>query len=827
MAIDGMELSTIRNNLSYDSKRGIDVIGLAGAITSRDNRILNNTIFCITPGYYNVFIHRADVGLPAGTGNKLFNNILYSYDDVLGRGSICVDTSAETNFESNFNVTMHYFGLDDNGQTLTLAQWQARGYDLNSVQAADTALFVNPSGLDYHLKSDSPARNAGTTLADVIDDLEGVSRPQESVYDIGCYEWTPAPADLVITTTSVPDGQIGVAYSQALAATGGVTPYAWSVLSGNLPAGLSLSSGGVISGTPTDAGSSNFTVRVTDSQSTPDTDDQALSIVIPVDLSVTTSSLPNGQIGVAYSQTLAATGGVTPYSWSLASGTLPAGLSLSSGGVISGTPTTAGTSSFTVQVTDSQTPADTATKALSIAIPVDLSVTTSSLPNGQIGVAYSQTLAATGGVTPYSWSLASGTLPAGLSLSSGGVISGTPTTAETSNFTVEVTDSQAPADTATKALSIVINAAPVSTYEFAANDTEGSTTSTAWQMRTTLTFTPTVADDWVILGFAEYKGSSTSYSVLARMTIDGAAEGQITVEPKATSDYQSFTASKVTSLSAASHTVTLDYASENAAATARLRNARIIAIRKSALVVSSNAADSSQNLTTTLANYVTLSFTPATAGDYLLIWNAEIYGNTTSYSTQVQAKLGSTTLDECLVESKDGTDWRTFGSFAVASLPASAQTLAIAAAKETGSTATHSIRRARVAAIRLTDGRYSPYQYASADSESTTTSTAFQQKLTKSWSAGSAGNWLMLTSFRVANSSANRNVEARVQVDDVTTSAQPLRQPQDTTDYMNAGSVDVRSLSAATHYVDVDYRTSNAVGTAKIRYVHIVAVPLD
>jgi hypothetical protein len=215
----------------------------------------------------------------------------------------------------------------------------------------------------------------------------------------------------------------------------------------------------VISGTPTATGTSNFTVRVTDSQAPADTATKALSIVVSAgipDLVITTTSVPNGQIGVAYSQTLVATGGVTPYSWSTVGGTLPSGLSLSSGGVISGTPTTSGTSNFTVQVTDSQAPADTATKALSITIPADLSVTTSSLPNGTVGTAYSQTLAAAGGVTPYSWSLASGSLPAGLSLSSGGVISGTPSATGTSSFTVQVTDSQSPADTATRALSITI-----------------------------------------------------------------------------------------------------------------------------------------------------------------------------------------------------------------------------------------------------------------------------------------------------------------------------------------------------------------------------------
>jgi hypothetical protein len=379
----------------------------------------------------------------------------------------------------------------------------------------------------------------------------------------------------VITTTSVPNGQIGVAYSQTVQATGGTTPYSWSIVGGSLPAGLSLgSSSGTISGTPTTAGTSNFTVRVTDSQGTPDTDDQALSIAIPVDLSVTTSSLPGGQVSVAYSQSLAATGGVTPYSWSLASGSLPAGLSLSSGGVISGTPTAAGTSNFTVQVSDSQTPADTATKALSITIAVgipDLVITTTTLPNGQIGVAYSQTVQATGGVTPYSWSVISGSLPAGLSLgSSSGTISGTPTAAGTSNFTVRVTDSQGTPDTDDQALSIVISAGGGGTTEqFTSNDSEASTTSTTYQTRTTLTFTPSAVDDWVVLAFAEVKGSSTSYAALARMRIDGTVEAESTVVPCAATDYRMFSAMKIVNLTAASHTITVDYASGNASATIR------------------------------------------------------------------------------------------------------------------------------------------------------------------------------------------------------------------------------------------------------------------
>src|SRR3984957_11706939 len=129
-----------------------------------------------------------------------------------------------------------------------------------------------------------------------------------------------------------------------------------------------------------------------------------LSYPLPA-LSVTTATLPDGTAGTAYtSTTLDATGGISPYTWSVPPGTLPPGLSLSSGGVISGTPTSPGTFSFTVTVTDSENPAATATQTLSILVhPAALTVTTTSLTGGQVGSAYDQTLAATGGVTPYTW----------------------------------------------------------------------------------------------------------------------------------------------------------------------------------------------------------------------------------------------------------------------------------------------------------------------------------------------------------------------------------------------------------------------------------------
>lgn len=275
----------------------------------------------------------------------------------------------------------------------------------------------------------------------------------------------PPPA-LTITTTSLPAGDAGLAYSQTLQAAGGVPTYQWSVTSGSLPAGLFLNaSTGAITGTPTVVGTSSFTVKVTDSETpTPGSTTANLSITVNnPPLQITTTTLPQGVINVAYSSAafLTAIGGTQPYTWSISAGSLPNGLTLNAGtGQISGTPTKTGAFPFTAKVTDSSTPQQTATANLSITVNSALAITTTTLPSGSIGTAYSTTLAASGGVTPYSWSVTSGSLPAGLSLNqTSGVISGTPTTVETSTFTITVSDAETPADTVSASLSIVISSA--------------------------------------------------------------------------------------------------------------------------------------------------------------------------------------------------------------------------------------------------------------------------------------------------------------------------------------------------------------------------------
>ncbi|MGH9568005.1 MAG: Ig domain-containing protein, partial [Candidatus Angelobacter sp.] len=268
---------------------------------------------------------------------------------------------------------------------------------------------------------------------------------------------TPA-ATLAITTANgaLPAGIAGVGYSTTLASFGGNAPTTWTLLSGSLPPGLVLDpAAGIISGTPATSGLFSFSVSLTDSSKpAPSVAARSLSISIAVPLVIASATLADGIVNAPYSQTLTASGGSSSFIWSLKSGALPAGLTLSPAGVISGTPTMEASASFVVQVKDSGTPQQTATQSLTIRVAAPLVITTAALPRAKFATAYNQALTASGGIAPLNWSVVAGSLPSGLTLSGAGLVNGTPSAVGTFSFTVHLADSSVPQQVRTSAFSL-------------------------------------------------------------------------------------------------------------------------------------------------------------------------------------------------------------------------------------------------------------------------------------------------------------------------------------------------------------------------------------
>jgi len=238
---------------------------------------------------------------------------------------------------------------------------------------------------------------------------------------------------LSILTAHLTDGVVGEDYGETMEATGGVLPYTWEA--SGLPDGLNCSAAGVISGTPTEDGDFTVAVDVTDNASNCGSIDVPLKVYAALEIS--TAMLPDGESGEAYSANLEATGGKTPCAWNVTG--LSPGLTCSEAGAISGIPTEDGDFTVTVDVADSFDPANTDSTDLALKIYPALEISTTSLPDGESGEDYTASLEATGGKSPYTWN-ATG-LPAGLTCSTAGVISGTPVGEVGSfNVTVAVTD---------------------------------------------------------------------------------------------------------------------------------------------------------------------------------------------------------------------------------------------------------------------------------------------------------------------------------------------------------------------------------------------------
>ena len=210
-----------------------------------------------------------------------------------------------------------------------------------------------------------------------------------------------SPIDLRCNSCGSSNATVGSAYTSSLSVVNGTPGYVFSLASGSLPPGITLNaSSGAVGGTPTTAGTYTFTIQVKDSRGNTDTATCTIIVInSALDLQCGTCGNSKATAGTAYSSTLKVTGGNGPFTYSMSNSTLPAGLTLgSSSGVISGTPTTAGTYTFTTKVTDSKGKTDTVTCTLVVvATPIDLQCGSCSSGKANVGVGYSSSPAVTGG----------------------------------------------------------------------------------------------------------------------------------------------------------------------------------------------------------------------------------------------------------------------------------------------------------------------------------------------------------------------------------------------------------------------------------------------
>jgi len=367
--------------------------------------------------------------------------------------SVSISPSSQTNIDQGqtlkFGATV---ANDASGKGVT---WSLSGAGVTG-SACGTLTDTTTSAATYQSPSPVSANLSITVTATSVADS---TKTASAVVVV-----SPPPS---IATTTLTNATPNANYSASLQATGGVGSLTWSLAAGALPTGLAMSSSGAISGDPTVSGTFNFTVQATDSSTGgggPASAQAHLSLTVVTVESIVTSALPDGSVGVTYLVQVGAIGGTPPYNWSVTAGALPAGLIMvPTSGVISGTPTSQGHATFAMTASDSSpTPQiQTQSLALTIGAPGPLAITTSALLNGTVNTPYNAVLGAIGGSPPYTWSLVSGALPQGVSLStSSGALTGIPPETGTFYFTVRLTDASPAPLTQTQELSIAVNNPP-------------------------------------------------------------------------------------------------------------------------------------------------------------------------------------------------------------------------------------------------------------------------------------------------------------------------------------------------------------------------------
>ena len=401
--------------------------------------------------------------LPAGLSLNTGTGVISGNPSANGTFPVTVTAT-----DANSATGARAYSLVINGQapvagalsTTVAANSSANPITLNLSGGAATSVAVASAA------SHGTATASGTSIT--YTPTAGYSGVDSFTYTATNASGTSAPATVSLTISaptislspgSLSNGTVNSAYSTTLSASGGMAPYTYSISSGSLPPGLSLNTGtGGVSGTPSAHGTFPVTVTATDSNSA--TGSIAYSLVI----------VAQAPIAGAVNATVSANSSANPITLNLTGGSATSvavasaashGNATASGTSIRYTPTPgfSGSDSFTYTATNTSGTSSPATVTLTISAPT-LVLTPASLGAGTAGTAYSATLSASGGTAPYSYSISSGSLPAGLSLdTASGLISGTPSSNGTANLTITATDSNGAIGS--QAYSIAIAAVPI------------------------------------------------------------------------------------------------------------------------------------------------------------------------------------------------------------------------------------------------------------------------------------------------------------------------------------------------------------------------------
>ncbi|MFN3887311.1 MAG: beta strand repeat-containing protein [Aquabacterium sp.] len=296
--------------------------------------------------------------------------------------------------------------------------------------------------------------------------------PSLSIDDVSVVEGNTGTVNAVFTVTlSAASGQT-VSVNYATADGTATQPADYTNTSGTLTFTAGQTSRTItvpVIGETVPEANESFFVNLSGATNATIADNQGVGTITNDDVPVTVSpaTLPGATVAAAFSQTLSASGGAGPYSFAVTAGSLPPGMVQASGGLLNGTPTGGGTFNFTITATDSSAApgpySGSQAYSLTVTAPT-ITLSSTSLPGGTRSVAYNASVSASGGTTPYSYAVTAGVLPGGLTLGTNGVITGTPTTVGTFNFSITATDASTGTGpyTGTRAYSITVaDAAPV------------------------------------------------------------------------------------------------------------------------------------------------------------------------------------------------------------------------------------------------------------------------------------------------------------------------------------------------------------------------------